>query len=199
MPQLIPGMMFKKAGIDASQTRYVPVGGYSARLQAVAAGKVDGTLIDALTSLKGEKEGVSVTVADAQEVLQGPLGYTFNVTNQEQLDDPAKRKALAAFVKATMEGARFIVDKPDEAANILSKQFKGDQPLDLLKETVAMLNHGKVWGLNGGVSKELHDYTMAAYLDTKLVSKQVDYKEAFDPSLANEALKQLGKRDGGWQ
>lgn len=199
MPQLIPGMMFKKLGIDASQTRYVPVGGYSARLQAVAAGKVDGTLIDALTSLKGEKEGVSVTVADAQEVLQGPLGYTFNVTTQEQLDDPAKRKVLAAFVKATMEGARFIVDKPDEAANILSKQFKGDVPLDLLKETVAKLNRGKVWGLNGGVGKELHDYTMAAYLDTKLVSKHVDYNEAFDPSLANEALKQLGKRDGGWQ
>jgi ABC-type nitrate/sulfonate/bicarbonate transport system substrate-binding protein len=178
MPQLIPGMMFKKVGIDASQTRYVPVGGYSARLQAVAAGKVDGTLIDA---------------------LQGPLGYTFNVTTQEQLDDPAKRKVLAAFVKATMEGARFIVDKPDEAANILSKQFKGDLPLDLLKETVAKLNHGKVWGLNGGVGKELHDYTMAAYLDTKLVSKRVDYNEAFDPSLVNEALKQLGKRDGGWQ
>ena len=166
---------------------------------AVAAGKVDGTLIDALTSLKGEKEGVSVTVADAQEVLQGPLGYTFNVTTQEQLDDAAKRKVLAAFVKATMQGARFIVDKPDEAANILSKQFKGDLPLDLLKETVAKLNHGKVWGLNGGVGKELHDYTMAAYLDTKLVSKRVDYNEAFDPSLADEALKQLGKRDGGWQ
>jgi len=132
-------------------------------------------------------------------VLQGPLGYTFNVTTQEQLDDPAKRKVLAAFVKATMEGARFIVDKPDEAANILSKQFKGDVPLDLLKETVAKLNHGKVWGLNGGVGKELHDYTMAAYLDTKLVSKHVAYNEAFDPSLANEALKQLGKRDGGWQ
>jgi len=40
---------------------------------------------------------------------------------------------------------------------------------------------------------------MAAYLDTKLVSKRVDYQEAFDPSLATEALKQLGKRDGGWQ
>lgn len=199
MPQLIPGMMFKKAGIDASQTKYVPVGGYSARLQAVAAGKVDGSLIDALTSLRGEKEGISVTVADANVVLERPLGYTFNVTTQEQLDDPAKRKLLAAFVKATMQGARFIVDKPDEAANILSTQLKGDVPLDLVRQTVAMLNHGKVWGLNGGVGKELHEYTIAAYLDTKLVSKSVDYKDAYDPSLADQALKELGQRDGGWQ
>jgi NitT/TauT family transport system substrate-binding protein len=199
MPQLIPGMMFKKMGIDASQTKYVPVGGYSARLQAVAAGKVDGTLIDAFTSLKGEKDGITVTVADAQEVLQGPLGYTFNVTTQEQLNDPAKRKLLEAFVKATIQGARLIVDKPDEAAEVLLKQYKGDVPAELVKQTVAKLNHGKVWGINGGVGKQLHDYTMAAYLDTKLVSKQVDYKDAFDPSLADEAVKELGKRDGGWQ
>src|SRR5204862_6410675 len=100
------------------------------RSQAASAAQVRCTVIDELTSLKGEKEGVSVTVADAQEVLQGPLGYTFNVTPEEQLDDPAKRKVLAAFVKATMEGARFIVDKPDEAANTLSNQFTADVPLD---------------------------------------------------------------------
>jgi ABC-type nitrate/sulfonate/bicarbonate transport system substrate-binding protein len=198
MPQVIPEMMFSKAGIDASKTKYVSVGGMSARLQAVAAGKVDGTLIDALTSLRGEREGVATIVADANVVLGGPLGYNFTITTQEQLDDPAKRKALYAFVKQTMRGARFIVDQPEMAAKIMDKQLKGDVPLDLLKETVQKLNSGKVWGLNGGVGSALHDFTIQSYLKFHAISKSVDYKDAFDPTLADQAVKELGTREG-WQ
>jgi hypothetical protein len=80
----------------------------------------------------------------------------------------------------------------------MSKVLKGDVPIDLLKQTVAKLDEGKVWGLNGGVNQKLHDFTMNTYLQFKLVSKEVSYKDAFDPALAEQALKELGEMTG-WQ
>jgi len=40
----------------------------------------------------------------------------------------------------------------------------------------------------------LHDYTMQAYLKYHAISKAVDYNAAFDPSLADKAAAELGKR-----
>lgn len=197
MPQLLPEMMFKKENIDSSGTRYLPIGGFSARLQAVVAGKVDGSLVDTITALRGEKTGDVKIVADAQKVIAEPLGYTFTITSQDALNDPARRKALYAFVKASMRGARYVVDHPDEAAASIQSRIK-DTPIDLLRETVAKLNEEKVWGVNGGVGEKLHDFTMKTYLQFKLVSKEVPYKDAFDASLVDQARKELGDK-AGWQ
>jgi ABC-type nitrate/sulfonate/bicarbonate transport system substrate-binding protein len=198
MPQLIPEMMFKKEGIDSSKTKYLSVGGFSARLQAVVAGKVDGSLIDTITALRGEHTGEVKIVADANKVIQEPLGYTFTLTSEDHLKDPAKRKAVYAFVKASMRGARYVIEHPEKAAEIMQKRLKGDVPIDLLKETVKMLNEEKVWGVNGGVNQNLHDFTMKTYLQFNLISKEVPYSAAFDPSLADQARKELGELKG-WQ
>lgn len=197
MPQLLPEMMFKKENIDSTGTRYLPIGGFSARLQAVVAGKVDGSLVDTITALRGEKTGSVKIVADAQKIIAEPLGYTFTIAPTDALNDPQRRKALYAFVKASMRGARYVLDHPDEAAESIQKRIK-DTPIDLLKETVAKLNEEKVWGLNGGVNQKLHDFTMKTYLQFKLVSKEVPYAEAFDTSLVDQARKELGEKPG-WQ
>jgi ABC-type nitrate/sulfonate/bicarbonate transport system substrate-binding protein len=198
LPQLVPEMMFRKEGINSAGTRYLSVGGFSARLQAVAGGKVDGTLLDTITALLGEESGVTKIVADAQEKLKDPLAYTFAIGSTEAINDAVRRKALVAFVKASMLGARYAVDHPDEAAEILRLQLKGDYSVDLLKRTVLKLNEEKVWALNGGTSQQLHDATMNTFLQYKLVSKEVSYKEAFNPSLVEEAKKDLGTKSG-WQ
>jgi hypothetical protein len=71
-------------------------------------------------------------------------------------------------------------------------------PADLLKEPGAKLIEEKVWALNGGVGKKLHDFTMSTYLNSKLVSKEVSYKDAFEPALAQQAVKELGEKKG-WE
>ncbi len=197
MPQLLPEMMFKKQNIDSAGTRYLPIGGFSARLQAVLAGKVDGSLVDTITALRGEKEGGLKIVADAQQIIAEPLGYTFTIASTDALADPQRRKALYAFVKASMQGARYVVEHPDEAATSIQSRIK-DTPIDLLRETVAKLNEEKVWALNGGVHQALHDFTEKTYVQFKLISKDVSYAEAFDPSLVEQAQKELGEKPG-WQ
>jgi ABC-type nitrate/sulfonate/bicarbonate transport system substrate-binding protein len=197
MPQLLPEMMFKKENIDSTGTRYLPIGGFSARLQAVLAGKVDGSLVDTITALRGEKEGGVKIVADAQQIIAEPLGYTFTIASTDALADPQRRKALYGFVKASMQGARYVVEHPDEAAASIQTRIK-DTPIDLLRQTVAKLNEEKVWGLNGGVHQNLHDFTEKTYMQFKLISKDVSFAEAFDPSLAEQAQKELGEKPG-WQ
>ena len=46
MTMHIPQMLMLKAGVDTSQVKFLSVGGMAARLQSVAAGKVDATLVD---------------------------------------------------------------------------------------------------------------------------------------------------------
>jgi NitT/TauT family transport system substrate-binding protein len=197
MPQILPELMFRKEKIDAMGTKYLPIGGFSARYQAVAAGKVDGSLVDTITALRGEKAGETSIVADAQKVVAEPLGYTFTIASLDGLKDPARRKALYGFVKASMRGARYIIENPDEAAASIQTRLK-DTPIELLKATVAKLNEEKVWGLNGGVAEKLHNATLQMFLEFKLVSKEVAYKDAFDPSLTDQVRTELGEIKG-WQ
>jgi ABC-type nitrate/sulfonate/bicarbonate transport system substrate-binding protein len=196
MPQLIPEMMFRENKIDSSGTRYVAVGSISVRLQAVLAGKVDGTLLDAINTLRGERLDKVVTVASANAQIAEPLAYTISVVTDEALKDAAKRDALGRFVKATMQGARRSMEQPKFAAQVMQKRLGGDVDLGLLEEVVAILNKDKVWGVNGGVEKKLHDVTMPTYLQYKLISKPVDYADAFEPLLAAQAVKELGEIQG---
>ncbi len=196
MPQLLPEMMFRKNGIDSSGTKYVPIGGFAARMQAVVAGKVDGTLTDTLSALRAERAGQVTIVAVASQQLAEPLGYTLSLMSEDGLRDPVRHKALAAFVKATMQGARRIVEQPDAAAQAVFKRLNGDVDLPLLRATIDKLNGEKVWGLNGGVEEKLHEFTMKTYLEYHLISQAVPYATAYDPSLVQEAMKELGPAKG---
>jgi ABC-type nitrate/sulfonate/bicarbonate transport system substrate-binding protein len=198
MPQLVPEMMFKEHDIDGSATRYVAIGSISVRLQAVLAGKVDGTLLDAINTLRGERLDKVVTVGSVKSDLAEPLAYTISVTTDEALKDPAKRAALGRFVKATMLAARRTLEQPRLAAQVMQKRLGGDVDIGLLDEVVARLNGDKVWGVNGGVERKLHDVTMPTYLRYKLISKPVEYLDAFEPALADQAVKELGEIPGSY-
>jgi NitT/TauT family transport system substrate-binding protein len=198
MPQLYPELLFQAKGITSKGTRYVAVGGMSARLQAVIAEKVDGTVIDTLNVLVGEKTGKIKIVADVNKDLSAKLGYEMTVTRSDMLNDPVKRKAIAALVEGTIQGARRTVEQPDSAVESFSKRLNGSIDRTLLKTLIEDMNKAKVWGLNGGVETKLHDDTVNTYLAHHLIPRQVDYDQAFDPSLVNQAVKELGEQKGWW-
>ena len=116
MPHLIPQMMFRKNGIDGGDTRYVSIGGLSVRMQAVLAGKVDGTITDTMNALRGERaQQVNIITSTTEQFPEG-LAYIYLTVGDAQLQDPMRRKALQAFVKASIAGARMVADQPDRAA-----------------------------------------------------------------------------------
>jgi NitT/TauT family transport system substrate-binding protein len=194
MPQIIPEMMFKKNNIDGTGTKYAPIGGNTARIQAVVSGKIDGTIADTMNSLRGERTGkVTLITTTAQQFPEG-LGYILLAVKESELTDPVKRKALLAFVKGSIEGARMTVDQPDKAAEIFFKKNNGDIDLVLIKESIQKLNGFKVWGINGGISKSVHDFTMKTYVDFGLSKTGLSYDQVYDPSLVNQVLKEIGTR-----
>ena len=194
MPYLIPQMMFKKNHIDGSATKYVALGGLSARLQAVAAGKVDGTVTDTMNALRGEKAGQITLITNTNEQFPEGLGYIYLTVLEAQLQDPAGRKALYAFTKASIEGARMVMDQPDRAAEIFYEKMSKDVDLGLLKETVRQLNKLGIWGTNGGIEATTYEFTMRTYLDYGILKSPVSYDEAIDRSLVDEAITEIGRR-----
>lgn len=194
MPHLIPQMMFKKNGIDGADTRYVAIGGLSVRMQAVLAGKVDGTITDTMNALRGERaHQVNIVTSTTEQFPEG-LAYTYLTVTTALLQDPARRKALQAFVKGSIEGSRLVMDQPDRAAEIFYERVSKDVDLDLMKAAVRKLNEQKVWGPNGGIEEPIHDFTMKAYMEFHVVKEAVAYNDAFDPSLVEVALKEIGRR-----
>ncbi|MGI4814523.1 MAG: ABC transporter substrate-binding protein [Janthinobacterium lividum] len=194
MPQIVPEMIFKKNNIDSTGTKYAPIGGNTARIQAVISGKIDGTIADTLNSLRGERSGkVTLITTTAQQFPEG-LGYILLAVKESELTDPVKRKALLAFVKGSIEGARMTVDQPVKAADIFYKKNGGDVDLQLIKDSIQQLNRFKVWGVNGGISKSVHDFTMKTYVDFGLSKNSLSYDQVYDPSLVNQLLKEIGTR-----
>src|SRR5438552_7011037 len=81
MTMHIPQMLMLKAGVDTSQVKFLSVGGMAARLQSVAAGKVDATLVDTFFATKAERSGVAHTVSSIAKEFPG-LGYVFAVARE---------------------------------------------------------------------------------------------------------------------
>jgi 23S rRNA pseudouridine1911/1915/1917 synthase len=67
-------MLFKKLGIPVDRVRFVSVGGHSARLQAVVAGKAEAAIVNEVTGLIGERTGHVHIVASVREHFP-LLGY----------------------------------------------------------------------------------------------------------------------------
>jgi ABC-type nitrate/sulfonate/bicarbonate transport system substrate-binding protein len=186
----LPRLVMKKHGIATDNVRFVQVGGHAARLQAVIAGKVQGAMVNTLTTQIGLKDGsVNQLVTLSSEFPQ--LGYVMLTARTDELDDPAKRAVLQTFVEGNIYGARFIEKNPDQAAEILSKRAP-DLPIDLVKSVVRQLNAMKIWGVNGGIDPGIVTFTSEASVKWGMIKSEVKPADIADDSLVKAALAKLG-------
>ena len=192
MTQALPRMVMKKHGIDASTAQFISAGGLSARYQALAAGKVDASLLDVQLALRGEREGRTKIVQAVSDDFPN-MGYVFFPVKVSELNDPKKREALQIFINGGIRGVRYILDHPDEAAKILAKRMKIDDVADLTA-TIKKINTLNVWGVNGGINKDVLEFSEGVYRSSGDVTKDVPYEQMVDTSLVDASLKTLGKR-----
>jgi NitT/TauT family transport system substrate-binding protein len=192
MTQALPRMMMKKSGIDDSSVQYLTVGGLSARYQAIAAGTVDASLLDVQLALRGEREGRTKTIRSVHDELPN-MGYVFFPMRTTALSDPKERAAMQVFIRDTMRGVRYVIDNPSEAAKILAKRMKTDDVASLV-ETLKKINSLGVWGVNGGIDKDVLDFSQKVYRASGDVTEDVPYEKLVDTSLVDASLKVLGKR-----
>jgi NitT/TauT family transport system substrate-binding protein len=192
MTQALPRMVLKKHGVDGSNTQYLSVGGLSSRYQAIAAGTVDASLLDVQLALRGEKEGRAKIISAVHDDLPN-MGYVFFPMRTSALADPKQREAMHIFIREGIRGVRYIIDRPEDAAKVLAKRMKVDDVASLT-ETLKKINTLGVWGVNGGINKEVLDFSQKVYRDSGDVTQDVPYDKLVDASLVEASLKELGKR-----
>jgi NitT/TauT family transport system substrate-binding protein len=188
----LPKMVLRKHGIDEKGLKFIQVGGHPARLQAVVAGKVDAALINTLTSVKGESEGAVTVVSKITDDFPS-FGYVSLTVKAADLSDPTKRKAFEIFLRGNVLGARYTMEHPQEAAEILQKRAP-DLDLALIKRVVQELNGMKVWGLNGGNDGQVLTFTSDTAFELKMIDRKVKLEEVMDNSIQDKLLAELGKR-----
>lgn len=190
LPEQLPRMLMRKHNVDPSGARFIQVGGHPARLQAVLGGRADATMVNTITSLKAVESGKVTLVAKiASEFPQ--LGYVWNVARTATLNNPKMAASIQKLTTATMRGARFIMQHPDEAAEILNAKVP-TLPLELCKQVIKDLNKDKVWGVDGGLDAKTIDFTAKTGSDLGLLKKPVDAAAVTDTHFIDAAMKSLG-------
>jgi NitT/TauT family transport system substrate-binding protein len=188
----LPRLVMRKQGISTDKVKFLQVGGHSARLQALEAGKVQGTMVNTLTSLVGQRHGtINVLVKVANEFPK--LGYEMIVANTVDVENPAKRRAFEIFMKGIVHGSREIEANPEAAADVLAKRVP-DLPRDLIIAALKELNTIKAWGTNGGIDAEMVTFTSDALVTWKMLPKAVTPQELVDDRFVKAALAEMGTK-----
>lgn len=188
MPDQLPRMLMRRMSVDESASRFIQVGGHAARLQAVMGGRADATVINFATTAMGGKN-INVVASLSREFPQ--LAYVWNVVREESLTDPKLAPAFEQLTVATIRGARFIMENPEEAAKILNEKVP-DLSLDICRETVLQMNKDNLWGVDGGLSPEIAKYTSALNKELAITQEEVAPEAFLDRRIVDAALKTLG-------
>jgi ABC-type nitrate/sulfonate/bicarbonate transport system substrate-binding protein len=186
----LPKMLLKKYGLDTGKASFVSVGDQSSRLQAVVGGKVDATILDSYVTTRAEQAGQVTSVVPAAKEFPN-LGNCYLVATSATLRDAQLRKALALMVRAGIEGSRYILKNPDDAAEIISKRLKNGD-VAALKETLRRVNALDIWGANGGLNRGNFEFTVQTYFDLGQLPRKVNYADLVDEALVDQALKVVG-------
>ena len=187
----VPRLVMRKMGINTDKVKFIQVGGHAARLQALEVGKVQGTMINTLTMLIGQKHGdIKVLANVAKEFPK--LGYVMYTAQTSSLTDPAKYKAWETFIQGNIVGARLIQKNPEQAAQILIKRAP-DLPADLVLAVIKELNANNVWGVDGGIDPEMVRFTSDSMVQWKMIDKPVKAEDIIDDRFVKSALANLPK------
>jgi ABC-type nitrate/sulfonate/bicarbonate transport system substrate-binding protein len=190
LPEQLPRALMRKYHVDASKTRFIQVGGHSARLQAVLAGRADGALVNIVTLLAAHSEN-KVTVITKIATEFPMLGYVWNVVSSDKLKDPKIAAAAQTLTTAGIRGSRFVTEHPDEAAEILHERVP-TIPVDVAKQVVRQLNDPNVWGIDGGLNPEIAKFTADTGFELGTLKKKVDTTKLLDRQFVDVSMKELG-------
>jgi ABC-type nitrate/sulfonate/bicarbonate transport system substrate-binding protein len=192
-PEEFSKLLFRKNGVDVSKIRYIAVsGGHANIVQAVLAGRAAAGMVNTISAVTGARTGkIKILVSMASAYPQ--IGYVYNVVRSDRMNEPAMKEKLQQLTTAGIKASRYIMAHPDEAVQILVEKYP-DIDKGLATDVVNELNKNKVWGVNGGISKEQVAATLDIFQTTGMLKTKVDTSEMFDYSFIDNALKELGKQ-----
>lgn len=187
MPDQLVRLLMRKHKVDESTAHFLQVGGHAARLQAVIGGRAQATLVNVVISAKGA-DAVNIATSIPKEFPK--LAYVWNVVRKESLSNPKLSKAFETLTVAGIKGSRFIMEHPDESAEILHERVPA-LDLDLCKKAVNELNAAHVWGVDGGLDPSMVEFTADLNNKLGLLKKPLQASAVMDTRYIDAAMKSL--------
>ena len=153
-------------------------------------GRAEATLVNTVTALRGVKEG-KVTVVGKLSQEFPDLGYIWNIIRTEALNKPELVAAFQTFTEGGIRASRFIMENPDEAADILHERVP-DLDREFLRAVVRDLNSENLWGVDGGLNPKIAEDTIDINVKLGNLAAAPKIADVIDQRFVEAAIKKLG-------
>lgn len=189
-PSAIGRYAMKQAGVNVDLVEFVPLGGSSARTQALLAGQVDAALIHPLNA-------IPLLASNPNFRSLGNVGKDFPMifsVEATMADTIAQNRGMVvAYVKTNVQAVRlFLSDRELAVDYYISKVPDADR--DLMNQVWQIYNDLQVWDANGGIdNKALFEASMNAYVDDTGLPQAVSWDSFMDISILEDVIADIGK------
>jgi NitT/TauT family transport system substrate-binding protein len=124
-------LVCKRFGLDPAKDIIILQGGTQpSRLQALAAGAIDGTLVSPPLDLTAKKQGYPILVNIAELGIAYPQ-LVVETTDRFNRENP---QAVKSFLKGFIEGVYYVATHKEETKKIITKYLKTSDP-EILEAT----------------------------------------------------------------
>jgi NitT/TauT family transport system substrate-binding protein len=184
----VPLLMIKAAGGDPGKVKFVAVGGSSARTLALIAKKIDAAVLNTSFASRTTKYDHLHSIGDAARDLPNFI-YVVEVATERAIRE--KRAALQAFVTATLRGARWAMQNPEQAI-LISQKVLPDVAKDEIAAGVRAFAKSQYYNADGILRKEAWDFTVEELLKGGEIKQRLNYNEHVLTEFGQAAVAKLG-------
>ncbi|MEO5699357.1 MAG: ABC transporter substrate-binding protein [Casimicrobiaceae bacterium] len=186
--QALANLMLERAGYKPGEVEMVKTGGFGEGVAALESGQVD--IVPITEPLWSKYKNKFRAVVVASEALP-PLGNVVGVTTAENAEK--RGDFIRAVIRARRKAVVFMREHPDEAADIVAKQFNIDR--EVAKSAVLNLTKSKTdgvayWG-EGDIHLEGLKRMIEAQRNVGAISGEVDWNKLIDTRFLPDDLKKV--------
>jgi NitT/TauT family transport system substrate-binding protein len=184
----VPRLMMLAAGADPAKAKVVPIGGSSARVQALIGKKIDAAVLNSSFAARTFKTDYLHVIGDAAKDLPNYL-YAWEIAPRSVLTQ--KAAAVQAFVTGSIRGVRWALENPDKAAQI-SQKILPDVPKDEIAAGVSQFAKIRYWNPDGVLPEAAWNFTVTQLLKDSEIKRQPSYNETVVREFTRAAAAKLG-------
>lgn len=188
LPHLVLLALLDAQHLDPDKVQLVTVGGTSARLSALMAGKVDSTLGEYSPKVEADPNVRRLMVVSQQLPLymaQGLAVWSDTLSS--------KRDALERWQRALVKATRWAYDNKADFIKAAQKHLPSSA--EELGKVYDFYMQARVWAINGELDPKRVAYMQDLGLKTKTQSKPVDLNKLVWLDNVDKMAASLGRRD----
>lgn len=188
LPHLVLLALLERQQLDPNKVQMLTVGGTSARLSALMAGKVDSTLGEYSPKVEADPNVRRLLIVSQELPLYMAQGLAVWADTLAQRQD-----ALDRYQRGLVKATRWAYDNKADFIKAAQKHLPSST--DELSRVYDFYLQARVWAINGEIDPQRVAYMQDLGLKTKTQPKAVDLKKLVATDAADRLAKAVGHRD----